>query len=111
MKESYLFICLFIALILMVIPAMPLMAQDDCANLTNLKLDNVTITSAVFINDPKGFNLPQTPGMFGTPPGLKTTAQFCRVEGFIEPVKNSHIGFEVWMPPEYKSVSYTHLRA
>ena len=31
------------------------------------KLENVTITSAVFMNDPLGFLPPKTPGVFGTP--------------------------------------------
>ena len=95
---------------LWLLPALIIMAsvyalaadQESCVKLANQKLDKVTITSAVFMNDPQGFALPQTPGMFGTPPGQKTTAQFCRVVGYIEPVKNSHIGFEVWLPPAEK---------
>jgi len=102
MKAPHLFLCLFVALSGPAIVAAPVLAQDNCANLAKQKLDNVTITSAVFINDPGGFTLPQTPGMFGTPPGLKTTAQFCRVTGFIEPARNSHISFEVWLPPADK---------
>jgi feruloyl esterase len=102
MKASRLSLLLFVALIGMGIIAAPLLAQDDCANLSKQKLDKVTIASAVFVNDPQGFTLPQTPGMFGTPPGQKTTAQFCRVSGFIEPVQNSHIGFEIWLPPAEK---------
>ena len=102
MKKLLLFLWLFIVLTGLTIVSQPAMAKDDCANLAKHKLDNVTITSAVFMNDPEGFTLPQTPGMFGTPPGLKTTAQFCRVTGFIEPVKGSHIRFEVWMPPADK---------
>jgi feruloyl esterase len=102
MKPTHLFLWLFIASTGPAIVAAPVLAQDNCANIAKQKLDNVTITSAVFINDPGGFMLPQTPGMFGTPPGLKTTAQFCRVTGFIEPVRNSHIGFEVWLPPADK---------
>ncbi|HTY64609.1 MAG TPA: tannase/feruloyl esterase family alpha/beta hydrolase [Acidobacteriota bacterium] len=73
--------------------------QDTCANLAKQKHDKVTITSAEFMNDPQGFQAPKTPGVFGTPEGLKVTAAFCRVVGFIEPVQNSHIQFEVWLPP------------
>lgn len=80
----------------------PVEARESCEDLASKKLPGVTITSAAFMDDPEGFTLPETPGMFGTPPGLKTTAQFCRVTGFIEPVKGSHIRFEVWMPPEDK---------
>jgi feruloyl esterase len=79
--------------------AQPLMAQKACTDLVSEKLPNVTISSAVFVNDPLGFLPPKTPGIFGTPSGLKVTAPFCRVIGYIEPVKNSHIGFEVWLPP------------
>ncbi len=82
-----------------IMAARPLMAQKSCADLTSEKLPNVTFSSAVFMNDPDGFLAPTTPGMFGTPPGLKVTVPFCRVIGHIEPVKNSHIGFEVWLPP------------
>lgn len=76
--------------------------QDSCANLIKERYDKVTIVSAVFMNDPLGFPAPKTPGVFGTPPGLKVTEAFCRVVGFIEPVKDSHINFEVWLPPADK---------
>ncbi len=76
--------------------------QESCVKLVNRKLAKVTITSAVYMDDPQGFTLPQTPGMFGTPPGQKTTAHFCRVAGYIEPVTDSHIGFEIWLPPAEK---------
>jgi hypothetical protein len=98
MKALRLSTRLFVAITVLATVAVPALAQDDCSNLAKQKLDNVTITSAVFMNDPQGFTLPQTPGMFGTPPGQKTMARFCRVSGYIEPVKNSHIGFEVWLP-------------
>jgi hypothetical protein len=80
----------------------PAADQDSCANLAKQKYDKVTITSSTFMNDPLGFLPPKTPGVFGTPPGLKVTAPFCRVAGFIEPVQNSHIEFEVWLPPAAK---------
>ncbi|MEJ2246871.1 MAG: tannase/feruloyl esterase family alpha/beta hydrolase [Acidobacteriota bacterium] len=102
MKAMRLSLWLFVALINLTIVTLPVLAQDDCANLAKQKLDNVTIASAVFMDDPEGFELPQTPGMFGTRAGLKTTAHFCRVTGFIQPVENSHIHFEVWLPPADK---------
>jgi feruloyl esterase len=74
----------------------------SCESLASEKLPNVTITSAVFMNDPLGFLPPKTPGVFGTPAGLKVTEPFCRVIGFIEPVEHSHIIFEVWLPPAGK---------
>ena len=64
--------------------------QESCVKLANRKLDKVTITSAVYINDPQGFALPATPGMFGTPRTEKLSAQFCRVTGYVEPVKLAH---------------------
>jgi feruloyl esterase len=79
--------------------ALPALAQQSCESLQTPKYDKVTITSAVFMKDPLGFIPPKTPGQFGTPAGLKVTAPFCRVIGFIEPVRDSHIGFEVWLPP------------
>jgi feruloyl esterase len=95
-------LCISVAIIILAVVAGPAAAQDNCASLAKQKLDNVTITSAEFMDDPQGFTLPQTPGMFGTPAGIKTTVQFCRVAGYIEPVQGSHIGFEVWLPPADK---------
>ena len=59
MKALRLSLWLFVALTGPAIVAAPVMAQDDCSNLAKQKLDNVTITSAVFMNDPQGFTLPQ----------------------------------------------------
>ena len=72
---------------------------DFCADLKKQNYANVTLESAVFMNDPDGWVAPQTPGMFGTPPNFKVMMPFCRVTGFINPVPGSHIGFEVWLPP------------
>jgi feruloyl esterase len=102
MKAPFLSLWLLLTLTVLAIASSPAAEQDSCASLANQKLDKVTIDSAVFVNEPQGFPLPQTPGMFGTPAGMKTTAQFCRIVGFIEPVQNSHIGFEVWLPPAEK---------
>ena len=44
------------------IAAAPVADQDACTALAKQKLDNVTITSAVFMNDPLGFLPPKTPG-------------------------------------------------
>jgi feruloyl esterase len=94
---------IFLSCLVLLMAAMPTaMAQRPCEDLLSEKLPNVTISSAVFMNDPLGFLPPKTPGVFGTPPGLKVTAPFCRVIGFIEPVAGSHIGFEVWLPPSEK---------
>jgi feruloyl esterase len=76
--------------------------RESCESLSKQNYANVTIVSSVFMSDPLGFIPPKTPGVFGTPPGLKVMEPFCRVAGFIEPVSGSHIGFEVWLPPEAK---------
>lgn len=73
--------------------------RDACADLGKRTYAHTTIVSAAFMDDPAGFAAPVTPGMFGTPPGVKIAAPFCRVTGYIEPVRDSHIGFEVWLPP------------
>lgn len=74
-------------------------AQTTCEDLAALRLGHVTITAATFIRTPPDYYPPRTTGPFGTRPGLKVSASFCRVVGFIEPVAGSHIGFEVWLPP------------
>jgi feruloyl esterase len=73
-------------------------AQQSCESLASLKIPNVTVTSATPISTPPDFEVPSTPGRFGTPPGLKVSVPFCRVIGFSAPTSDSHIGFEVWLP-------------
>jgi feruloyl esterase len=82
---------------LLVIPARA-SAEQSCESLTSLKIPNVTITSATAIHTPPDWEVPSTPGRFGTPPGLKVSVPFCRVIGFSAPTSDSHIGFEVWLP-------------
>jgi tannase/feruloyl esterase len=64
-----------------------------CERLSDVRLPNTTITSAQ----------PVTGGSF-TPPGstnaIANLPPFCRVAGAIEPAKDSHILFEVWLPLE-----------
>ncbi len=97
--KAWRFVLSYLVILSGIMAAQPLMAQKSCTALVSEKLPNVTISSAVFMNDPLGFLPPKTPGIFGTPSGLKVTVPFCRVIGYIEPVENSHIGFEVWLPP------------
>jgi feruloyl esterase len=73
-------------------------AQQSCESLSSLKISNVTVTSATPIGAPPDWEVPSTPGRFGTPPGLKVSVPFCRVAGFATPTSDSHIGFEVWLP-------------
>jgi feruloyl esterase len=73
-------------------------AQQSCESLASLAIANVTVSSATAISTPPVFEVPSTPGRFGTPPGLKVAVPFCRVVGFATPTTDSHIGFEVWLP-------------
>ncbi|HXQ26573.1 MAG TPA: tannase/feruloyl esterase family alpha/beta hydrolase [Candidatus Acidoferrales bacterium] len=79
------------------VPA-PASAQQSCEGLASLKMPAVTIASATAISAPPDWEVPSTPGRFGTPPGLKVSVPFCRVIGFAAPTSDSHIGFEVWLP-------------
>jgi feruloyl esterase len=63
----------------------------DCEHLRDLKVANVTIESAQSI--PAGAYQP--PGSARTFPDMPA---FCRVVAKAHPVRNSSIGFEIWMP-------------
>jgi feruloyl esterase len=102
MKTRLVSLWALLAIASLVVMAVPAAGEEACGMLANQRYDKVTITSAVFMDDPQGFPAPQTPGMFGTPAGLKVKTPFCRVVGFIEPERDSHIGFEVWLPPAAK---------
>jgi hypothetical protein len=69
-----------------------------CESLSDLKLENTTITSARVVSA----------GMFA-PPGSTTQQSggltaysklpaFCRVQGVVKPSSDSHVEFEVWLP-------------
>src|SRR5271154_3678103 len=73
---------------------LPAPAQQSCESLASLKIPDVTITSATSISTPPDFEVPSTPGRFGTPAGLRVSVPFCRVAGFATPTSDSHIGFE-----------------
>jgi len=82
-------------------------AQQSCESLASLKIPNLTITQATSIHTPPDFDVPSTPGRFGTPPGLKVSVPFCRVAGYATPTSDSHIGFEAWLPlPENWNGNY-----
>src|SRR5690349_6631744 len=61
-----------------------------CEDLANFKSKDVTISAAKTVDAPGTIanNLAQA--------GI--AAPFCRVNGFITLTKDSHIGFEVWLP-------------
>lgn len=88
----------FAAVVASLFISLPASAQQSCESLAALKIPNVTITLATGIHTPPDFDVPSTPGRFGTPPGLKLSVPFCRIAGFSSPTSDSHIGFEVWMP-------------
>jgi hypothetical protein len=67
---------LFLALIaILFLVAEPASAQQSCESLASLKIPNVTITMATSIHAPPDFDVPSTPGRFGTPPGLKVSCR------------------------------------
>ncbi len=78
--------------------SIPAAAQQSCESLASLNIPNVTITLAKSIETPPAFEVPSTPGRFGTPKGLLVHVSFCRVAGYAAPTSDSHISFEVWLP-------------
>lgn len=86
-----LIICIFF-------PAL-VIAQQSCDDLVSPGIRHVTITSATSITTPPDYYPPRNPGPFGTTPDLKVSKPFCRIVGYSTPVQNSHIGFEIWLPP------------
>jgi feruloyl esterase len=90
-------ICLFLWLLASFLSAsVPANAQQSCESLKSVRMQNVTLTSAVAITPP--WEIPPTSGMFGTPKGQMVNVSFCRVEGFSTPTSDARIGFEVWLP-------------
>lgn len=98
MNHRTISILLFIHVLIFSAVSTAVTAQQSCRDLKSLAYRNVTITQAAAITTPPDYFPPRTTGPFGTRPGLKVSVSFCRVAGYVEPVKNSHIGFEVWMP-------------
>src|SRR5262245_29069603 len=70
-------------------------AQQSCESLTNLKIQDTTITSAK--------SVPAGPFQLSPLPGLPSETSvdlpaFCRITGTIKPTIDSDIHFEVWLP-------------
>ena len=69
-------------------------ARDDAASCKALAgktvADGITVTSADY--QANGFSIEKT----------KVSAPFCRIVGVAAPSSDSHIGFEVWLPPASK---------
>jgi hypothetical protein len=73
------------------------LSAATCDSLVSLKIADTTITSAQTVA--AGTFLP--PNARADSPAAsayKNLPAFCRVEGFIAPAADSHIGFEVWLP-------------
>ncbi len=85
--------CAFLAVVFLSATQMRTAPALDCSSLADLRLPNTTITASQ----------PITGGSF-TPPGstnaITNLPSFCRVAGVIEPTRDSHILFEVWLPLE-----------
>ena len=68
------------------------LAATACAALAALHAPNVTITTAVAVESLSSISARLAHERLATP--------LCRVKGFIAPTSDSHIGFEVWLPPQ-----------
>ena len=70
-------------------------AQQPCENLTGLKLDHATVTSAAMVEAAP--LKPQPNAFFKLPP--VTVPRHCEVKGVARPTSDSEINFELWLPP------------
>ena len=66
-------------------------AAAACEDLAKFHAPNVTIATATPVE-----SLATLSGDFGQ---ATLATPICRVNGFLTPTKDSHIGFEVWLPP------------
>ena len=73
-------------------------AKQSCESLAALEIPHVTITAAKAINPSPKWEAPNPKAPFWNPEPITVTVPFCRVVGFSEPAKESHINFEVWLP-------------
>lgn len=67
-------------------------AADDCAALSALHAPQVRITTAATVQSPSSIS--------PTLADARLAAPVCRVKGFLTPTSDSHIDFEVWLPPQ-----------
>ena len=65
---------------------------SSCGRIAELHVPNLTITSATDVAEPTTL----TGGMGGP---AQVAKPFCRIAGYLTPTSDSHIGFEVWLPP------------
>lgn len=73
-------------------------AQQSCESLASIKIPHVTITLATAVNPSPEYVAPNPKAPMWNPEPIIVTVPFCRVAGYSEPAKESHIGFEVWLP-------------
>ena len=66
-------------------------AATVCEGLAKFHAANVTITTATPVESLATISSDFGQATLATP--------ICRVNGFLTPTKDSHIGFEVWLPP------------
>jgi feruloyl esterase len=68
----------------------PVGRAASCDSLAQIGLPDTTITAATSVSAP--LSVRSGGG------AANVTVPFCRVEGFLTPTADSHIGFEVWLP-------------
>jgi feruloyl esterase len=73
-------------------------AQQSCESLASLKIPHVTITMATAIDPSPDWEAPNPKAPFWSSEPITVSVPFCRVAGFSAPARDSHIGFEVWLP-------------
>ena len=84
-------ICRSLAL-LPLVGAQQAFAATACEDLAKFHAPSVTITQAASADSLTGISSGLGQATLATP--------MCRVSGFLTPTRDSHIGFEVWLPPE-----------
>jgi feruloyl esterase len=86
--------CLYLATAAVIILVRPAAAQQVCESLTELRLSNGRIITAVEV-PPGGLTPPS-----GDASAYKRLPRFCRVALTLKPSSRSNIQAEVWMPSE-----------
>src|SRR5215475_12528533 len=76
-----------------------------CENIKSVRLEHTMITSATVV--PAGIFVPPQAEAGPIPPtAFASLPEFCRVESFLAPTKDSYIRFEVWLPTSGWDGSY-----
>src|SRR5215472_12311118 len=96
-QEESVNLCKVAAILLAIVSLITLPAfAVSCESLSNLKLPDTTITSALTVS--AGEFTPPNPMNQPVPPMFKKLPAFCRVMAEVKPGKDSDIKMEVWMP-------------